>query len=275
MRPPTLLPHLTEHVSVSVAETSIMNPGTAFAAYVSHPSAAQNCDGLGPCIVLPVATGQPFDGALIATSMCNGTHGFGEWWWNNRIIQITSPSTITYASWLYVVENHLIYAANTSATAPMLVPGVLFTPPKPKPREISAQVRTGRRALRRSINLYSRFRGLEELRRFIRGDTIVYEGEQYNYRIRKTVKVLQHTMNPNATLHPYTFFAADKKTDKELSRGCISISGIPVIDQLLALSFYIQDPKDEHDLIKEVNWSPNLIRKPRAPRARPVMQEAA
>jgi len=274
MRPPTLLPNLSNppRVSASIETLDTSASATTRHPYLTDTNTGTLCEGpLGPCIVLPVATGYPCEGPFVATSMCNGTDLPSLWWWNNTIIS-TSPSTVTYASWIYVAENRTIYAVrNLSVSTPTQVQGIVFTPPKARGRITAAEIRAGRRAVRRSIDIYSRFRGLEELRRFIRGDAIVYEGEQYNYHVRKTMKVLQHTMNPGSYLHPYTFFAADKKTDKEVARGCISIAGIPVIDQLLALSFYIQDPKDEQDLIRTVNWTPHLPKS----RARPVIQEAA
>lgn len=256
MRPPTLIvnprfPHIETSWSDGARET---------------PTGYQYCVcdgdlGISPSIVLPVATGQlDFSGPYRATSMCDGTSMGNQWWWHGRVIQTSASTRLDYNSWIYVAN----YASNTST----VLRGVLFTPPKPRPRQVSAAIHAGRRALRRSIDIYSRFRDIDEVRRFIRGEGVIYEGEQYNYQVKRTMKVLEQTMNPTWNLHPYSFHAIDKRTKKEVARGCISISGLPVLDQLLALSFYIQDPKDEQTLLKATNWTPRLPQ-------RQLLQEAA
>lgn len=222
------------------------------------------CNGpIGLPIVLPIWTNNvpTAQTSISATSLCNGTNMTGLWQHANYIIQTSAASEtpLTPASWLYVS----LLPSTSSATYASLE-GVLFTPPKPRPKVLPSVIRAGRRAVRRSIDLYARFRGMNEVRRFMRGEEIEFEGELYKYRVKKTLKVLQQTMNPSGVHIPYSLRVADKLTGKNLASGCVIFPSLPVIDQLLALSFHIQDPEDERELIKTTNWSPRLPATPRA-----------
>lgn len=203
----------------------------------------------GLCHVLPVVPAQTTVTSY-ATSLCDGRSMHGLWYYDNSIIQTTNSSFPGTGSWLFVPSSSLIGTAFLPAT------GIMFTPPTPRPKIVPAAVRAGRRALRRSIDLYARFRGVDEVRRFLHGETIVFEGERYNYRVRKTMNLLRQTMHPEGAHIPYSLQMIDKATDTVLASGCVVFPALPVFDQLLALSFHVRDPEDERKLVATTNWTP-------------------
>lgn len=220
------------------------------------------CNGpVGLPIVLPVIYSPYLDLARItvydpstissqATSMCDGSTMYNLWHCNHQsIIQSTATAHPSFASWVYVMA--------TEGT-PATLQAMLFTPPRPCPRVLPRVIRAGRRAVRRSIDIYARFRGMDEIRRFVRGEEIVYDGHLFRYRVHKTMKVVDHTMNPVGGHAPYSLRLVDKQTDKNLANGCVYIPGVPLIDQLLALSFHVQDEKDEREFLRQTNWTPRL-----------------
>jgi hypothetical protein len=174
---------------------------------------------------------------------------YGLWYCDNGIIRTANSSAPGTGSWLFVPS-----MAMGTAVSPAT--GILFTPPAPRPKIVPAAVRAGRRALRRSIDLYARFRGDDEVRRFLRGEAIVFEGERHNYRVRKTVNLLRQTMRPESAHIPYSLHMIDKATDAVLASGCVVFPALPVFDQLLALSFHVRDPEDERKLLAVTNWTP-------------------
>jgi len=221
------------------------------------------CNGpVGLPIVLPIYTNTATTVLVptYATSVCNGSVMNRLWVCHNTIIETQFSPTLTHASWLYA-------ALTPNQTPATFAAGMLFTPPRPRPRIAPAVIRAGRRAVRRSIDLYARFRGMDEVRRFLRGEEIEFDGELYKYRVKKTLNVLQQTMNPGSAHIPYSLRLVDKATDKPLASGCVVFPALPVIDQLLALSFHIED--DEQELLRTTNWSPRLSALPR-----PLLQAA-
>jgi len=222
------------------------------------------CTGpVGLPVVLPMLTNQA---TSMATSVCNGSDMTGVWWCNNEVITVTTitAASVTAASWLYY---------NPTAQQQLWHEAALYTPPIPRKRIVPAVIRAGRRAARRSIDLYARFRGLDEIRRFVRGEPIVFEGEWFNYRVQKTIKILSHTMNPGSAHIPYSLRLIDRQTNKACAQGCVVFPSLPVIDQLLALTFHIED--DERKLIETTNWSPRLPHDWRERVRRPALQAAA
>jgi hypothetical protein len=205
--------------------------------------------------VLPVLTDSN-QGNLLATSLCNGTNMNQTWFVHNVVVQIPSGHPLyaqpTAFSWLYVPE--LPTAATMNNFGMMM-----FTPPKPKPRLISKTLRAGRRAVRRSVDLYARFRGYDEARRFIKGEEIIYRGLRFDYHVQKRLQVLSQTMQPGHSHIPYQL-SIYNKAGKRLAAGCIVFPGLPLFDQLLALSFHIEDPDEELKLLKTTNWNPRLPR---------------
>lgn len=136
----------------------------------------------------------------------------------------------------------------------------------PTPTRPSAQVKAlakpaimaGRRALRRSIDLFRMLRPDEEIRTFIGGKSLTVRGHHFDYRIQKRDNLLRHTMNPHGHHIPYDFQMLDKATGQILAKGCTVIPGTPVIDQLLALLLHLEDPDDEVTILWNTNWSPDV-----------------
>lgn len=117
----------------------------------------------------------------------------------------------------------------------------------------------GRRALRRSIDIYAKMRGMDEITQFLRGQQIVLPGCAFDYRVRKTKGVLAHSIDPAGGHIPYRLEIARKETPPDapgLAHGCIYIDRTPVIDQILALSLHVSDPDEEKRVIRTANWTP-------------------
>ena len=170
------------------------------------------------------------------------------WFANNTVISTQQSAYINALSWIFVPELN---------TATWINLGTLLTPPKPR-LIVPKAVRAGRRVVRRSVDLYARFRGMDEVRRFMRGEELIYRGEHYNYAVRKRESILAQAMQPESPHIPYTLRLADKQTGKYLASGCVVFPSLPIFDQLLALAFHIQDPDEEIKLLRTTNWSPRL-----------------
>jgi hypothetical protein len=118
----------------------------------------------------------------------------------------------------------------------------------------------GRKALRRSIDLFRKFRPESEIKTFLNGLPLIIRGHQYDYRVRKRDDLLHHTMNPNSAHIPYDLHIMSKQGEV-LAKGCVIVPGTPVIDQVLALILHVQDEEEESVVINTTNWSPSLRRR--------------
>jgi hypothetical protein len=116
----------------------------------------------------------------------------------------------------------------------------------------------GRRALRKSLDLFRKLRPEAELKTFLAGQSLTIRGHRFDYRVKKRDDLLRHTMNPHSAHIPYDLHLVDRHTGKQLAKGCVIIPGTPVIDQLLALILHVQDPDEELVVIHITNWSPSL-----------------
>lgn len=197
--------------------------------------------------------------ASFATSMCTGSYP-ALWHWNNQLVQTNSTANLTASSWLTVYGQY--------ATGGVTFVGQVFTPPtiRKTKRIVAAEIRAGRRVLRRSIDLYARFRGLDEARRFINFEPIVWEGQRNNYRaqrrgskLRETnhtpYSLLRQAMHPQDSHTPYNLTLLDKETGEALATGCILFDGLPIFDQMLAFWMGIQTERDEARMLSTVNWT--------------------
>lgn len=129
-------------------------------------------------------------------------------------------------------------------------------PPLPRPRPLARPaLLRGRRALRRSIDLFRMLRPADEVRTFLSGDPLIIRGRSFDYRVQKRDNLLQHTMHPRSAHIPYDLQLLDK-SGKSLARGCMVIYDTPVIDQLVALILNIEH--DETKVLNNTNWSPPL-----------------
>jgi hypothetical protein len=115
----------------------------------------------------------------------------------------------------------------------------------------------GRRALRRSIELFCKLRPEEEIRQFLSGKPLIAHGQRFDYEMQKRDNVLHHTMHPYGGHIPYRL-ALLAKSGKLLATGCIVIPNTPVIDQLLALILHVQDPDEELVVLRRTNWTPRI-----------------
>lgn len=148
------------------------------------------------------------------------------------------------------VNAHAMWHSNCVQYAP----APLRSPLLPNFRQKRQRLRAGRRALRRSIDIYSRVRGADELREFLGGRLVKVKGFSYDFHIRKTTRVLAHTMEPNSGHIPYDLRIAER--DKTpVAKGCIIFPGLPLLDQILALTMSVREEDDEKRLVKTTNWS--------------------
>jgi hypothetical protein len=210
-----------------------------------------------PSMLLPLYHGNY--ATTTAVSQCNGQTNFNVWWSpETGVITTTNPIAPDAGAWLYMPTN----TTTTTTMVPNIwnTSAVLFAPPPRRAIILPAAIRAGRRAMRRSIDIYARFRGMDEVRRFIRGERVIFEGSLYDYHVRKTVKILPQTMDPDSPHIPYSLKLAHRGKDHAFASGCIIVPELPVIDQLLALSFHLQDSADELKLLETTNWSPSLPR---------------
>jgi hypothetical protein len=128
--------------------------------------------------------------------------------------------------------------------------------PQPRPLARPALVR-GRRAFVRSVELFRKFRPEAEIRTFLSGKPLLIHGHRFDYRVKKTGRLLRLTMHPDSPHIPYDFHILSK-AGKVLAKGCIVVPGTPVIDQLLALILHVQDREEESVVINTTNWTPGL-----------------
>lgn len=238
--------------------------------WATAPTASQTsylpdiCTGpVGLSMTLP-AYWQGQTQSTAAHSMCNGTNMYSLWQLpGGQLVQcaMNSQGEPTWRSWIFMNETGATqgtgvayqWASASSAN------GVLFTPPRPRPRHTPAIIRAGRRSAWKSISIYARFRGMEEASRFLRGEPVRYEGHRFDYQVQKTRKVLQHAMDVSAFGSgghiPYSLRVLEKVTGRVLGSGCVYINDTPIFDQLLAVTFHVQDPVDEDRFIKATNWT--------------------
>jgi hypothetical protein len=170
---------------------------------------------------------------------------------------IPTMITIPSASTTYAAS----YATYSTTTANS------YWPPDRRPARIVAPVGppalarpavlSGRRALRRSLALFHRFRPATEIKTFLDGRPLIIPGHRFDYRLQKRGDLLQHTMNPNSSHIPYDLQLFDK-SGQFLAHGCLVIPGTPVIDQMLALILHVQDVDEEWAVIRTTNWLPRL-----------------
>jgi hypothetical protein len=125
----------------------------------------------------------------------------------------------------------------------------------PRPRLARPALLRGRRALRRSIDLFRMLRPTDEVRAFLSGDPVIIHGQRYDYRVQKRDNLLYHTMHPHSPHIPYKLELLDKN-GRYLAQGCTVIRNTPVIDQLVALILHIEH--DESVVLNNTNWTPPL-----------------
>lgn len=120
-----------------------------------------------------------------------------------------------------------------------------------------AIIHAGRRAVRRSIDLYLRVRPAEELRTFLQGIPLIIQGARLRYKIRKVSSVMDQTMRPGHGI-PFRMEMLAIHSDDAIASGCVFLERTPVLDQLLAFIMHVQDPDAERHLVMTTNWSPRL-----------------
>ena len=164
-------------------------------------------------------------------------------------IPITSatnwPTVSTTASWASSC-NWAYWQAGVAARQAIPAPRPL------RPALARPALLAGRRALRRSIEMFCRLRSDEEIRTFLSGEPLDVRGHRFDYRVQKRDDVLHHTMHPYGGHVPYRLSLHSKDGQMLASSGCIVIPNTPVIDQLLALILHVQDPEEEEVVLRRV-----------------------
>lgn len=205
----------------------------------------------GTLVITPGVTGYPvIDSTTQVSSVATTVIATPNWSVDTTMFSPTGSGVLYY---------HALSSALT--TAGYGVPYVQQTPVvrRPAPKRLAKPaILAGRRALRRSIDLFRKLRPDEEIRRFISGKPLTVRGHFFDYRIQKRDNLLRHTMNPHGHHIPYDFRMLDKTTGQSLAVGCTVIPSTPVIDQLLALLLHLEDPDDEVVILWNTNWSPDV-----------------
>lgn len=166
-------------------------------------------------------------------------------WTTMPLFMTTGPGIIQY--------NNISSATSSVFTRYDAMAMPLRRPPLARPT-----ILRGRRALRRSIELFCMLRPEEEIRTFLSGRPLLVHGHRYDYRMEKRGDVLMQTIHPPSGHIPYDLQVLDKASGRSLAHGCVFIKNTPVIDQLLAVILHAEDPKAEAKLLANTNWSPPL-----------------
>jgi hypothetical protein len=126
--------------------------------------------------------------------------------------------------------------------------------PKKHIKQKRATLIKAKKVLKRSMKIYEKHRGSNELKSFIKGDTITINGVLFDYYVKKkSNNLISHSGKPNSFTIPYDMTMYSKEGGK-LASGCLYFENTPIIDQLLALSFYVQNKEQELELIDKTNW---------------------
>jgi hypothetical protein len=185
------------------------------------------------------------------------------WYWNqtaNPLLSIASQNAtgplynvIVTQSTMFTPTGYGLYY-HTIPTYSVTTPQPAYMPPY-RPRLARPAVLRGRRALRRSIDLFRMLRPADEVRAFLSGEPVIIHGRNYDYRVQKRDNLLHHTMHPHSPHIPYKLQLLDKN-GQYLAQGCTVIRNTPVIDQLVALILHIEH--DESVVLNNTNWTPPL-----------------
>lgn len=122
-------------------------------------------------------------------------------------------------------------------------------PRKLKPVKIEQRTRS---AIKKGINMLTALVGPEPVRSYISGDGFKLEGNLFDYKVSKTVGIISHTQNTGNGHTPYRLTIFEKGTETVLGDACVYFKDTPVIDQLIALTFFIRNGEEE-ELIKTAN----------------------
>lgn len=120
---------------------------------------------------------------------------------------------------------------------------------KRKPVRIEQRTRS---AIKKGISMLTTLVGPEPVRSYISGDGFNLEGRLFDYRVSKTVGIVGHTQNTGNGHTPYRLTIMEKNTGAVLGDACVYFKNTPVIDQLIALTFFIRNGEEE-ELIKTAN----------------------
>ncbi len=175
--------------------------------------------------------------------------------WNTTMIQdLFNPSYGLY------YHNIATVTTSTVTTSTIMLPTIrsVSSPPGARPRSLPLPgiVVDPEASLARSLRLFRRLRPAAEVERFLAGKHVRLRGERFDYHVRKTMDFLEHTRYPHQAHIPYSL-ALVAKDGRTLARGCVTVPGTPVIDQLLALMFHVEDRDEEARLLARTNWTPH------------------
>jgi len=203
----------------------------------------------------------------IQTAGTLGTQLANTLYWQNAITTGSQSMTTTpLGAYQYLAVQNVIGPAIVTTSAATVPPGYAYYAPAfdipmqvvGRPNPSPAIIHAGRRAVRRSIDLYLRLRPAEELRRFVSGHELLIEGARLRYRVRKSIRIMAHTMRPDTHGIPFQMDVLDPRDGGAIASGCVFLQRTPVLDQLLAFIMHVTDPDGERHLVRTTNWSPRL-----------------
>jgi hypothetical protein len=211
-------------------------------------------------ITLPVWSNQPltYTGTDVATVPLGAYQiltvpiAATTWSSNNALTSVLTQTSGTSAN--YGAQNYQQYLQAFDVPMPSAAERL-----RPRhPTQSPAIIRAGRRAVRRQIDLYLRFRPEEELKRFVAGQQIVIQGARCRYAVRKDIGIMRHSMLPHSAHTPYKLWLLGP-SDRPLASGCVYLDETPVLDQLLAFIMHVTtDAETEREFLRRTNWSPGL-----------------
>lgn len=170
----------------------------------------------------------------------------------------TSATTNTWQSLVNALTGAQIYPTATALyTQACDVPMPSAAHRVRRMSDSPAIIHAGRRAVRRSIDLYLRMRPAEELRRFLTGERLTIQGARLRYHVQKSMSVMRHTMEPGHGI-PFRMHVLNPANDQAAASGCVFLSRTPMLDQLLTFIMHVTDPDGEKHLVQTTNWTPRL-----------------
>lgn len=116
------------------------------------------------------------------------------------------------------------------------------------------QIRAGKKAVKKSAELFKKHLGTETLNMFLSGQQIRFEGQYYNYLFKKSTfnhSLVHQAVKPVNSV-PYDFFLEDK-SGVLLGSMCVYFAATPVMDQIVAMTMMIKHG-GEYEILKSANF---------------------
>lgn len=111
-----------------------------------------------------------------------------------------------------------------------------------------------KRALTRSVKALNALVDQNAYKSFVSKSGFTISGYRFNYNVRKTQNLIEHTADPTSIHIPYNLTILSK-TGQKLSTGCIIFEDTPVLDQIIALTLHVKEKESEMEILDKGNWT--------------------